>query len=212
MLLIFIGMIVTIVSYAQTLVKGQAVKQESKLAIGIGAKQYYTEAARGLANGYFISIGTLPTTESQIFYDLNIHYIPSYEYRYRTIQNAARFVTGDTKDHYGISLNLNFKISGNMLSESTLAPVFGIALNAIFDPGYKTVSPAYIAADRKIDNNGLSGGIAPNIGAIIKLSDKLYILPKGGWAVQFHKNSHKPNDYNLYQHHFFSELALKIKL
>lgn len=193
-------------TFSQTVVQGEANKEASNLAVTVGVKQWYTEAPDKTLNSFFVGLGKMPSVERPVFFEINLHFIPRYNFSYSN-PSGRRFI-GDTKATQAGNANFGVMIAKKR-STSKLHALLGIGSTINFKPGYNSISPSYIESDLQIDNNGLSIGFHPFAGGIYKVSKQVFLLAKVGYSIQSNKNQYGINAYNLYQNHLFSEVSLK---
>ncbi|WP_126974148.1 hypothetical protein [Gynurincola endophyticus] len=194
-------------TFSQTVIQGEANKEPSNLAINVGLKQWYLDAPDKMLNSFFVGIGKMPSVESPVFYEVNLHFIPSFNFSYKNKDDGRSF-TGDTRATQAGNVNFGILVAKRK-SKAKVHPMFGLGSTINFKPGYNSISPSYIESDLQIDNNGLSIGFHPFTGGIYRVSKQVFLLAKVGWSVQSNKNQYDLKAYNIYDTHLFSEISLK---
>lgn len=195
------------VASSQTIVQGEANLEPSNLAFNFGAKQWYLNSSTSTVNSFFIGVGRMPSIKNPLFFDVNLHFVPKFNFEYYS-KGSNRTFKGDTKATKVGNINVGILLA-KKYSKSIFHPIVGIGGYIIFKPGYNSISPSYYDYDDRIDNNGLGIGVAPYLGGMLKFSKQIHLIGKVGWNIAANKNQYEKT-YNLYEEHLFSEIGLKL--
>lgn len=196
------------ISYSQTETKGEANRESSALSISLGVKQWFMESpAKSPLNSFYVGVGRMPTIENPLYFEINLHFIPAFDFEYRN-RYSSRSFKGNTKATQAVNANVGFLIV-DKYSDTKFYPTVGLGATFNFKPGYNSISPAYQDTDYMIDNNGIAVGLHPYLGAFYKISPNMLISFKGGYVLQTNKNQYEKK-HNLYESHFFTDLGIKL--